>query len=202
MLRIGRWNKQRGRGRNPFGGGLSICYLSSVFIPSKMFRYDFQTFNWSSWVPPIIVESQNRSRVRFVGLNLKVARCFLISKNFEVNIFLNYPKKILGTCMYAQRGDSTPSKRMSEVPFRGILAKDQAFMSCRHPLIHSPTIIAGCIERQPQFGLSNDRSSNALNVCVICWWWLQSLRDSWEQHRDLQQHEAVLIHSRIARSFG
>ena len=45
----------------------TICYRSSVFIPSKMFRYDSQLFNWSSWFPPVIVESQNRSRAGFVG---------------------------------------------------------------------------------------------------------------------------------------
>ena len=32
----------------------------------KMFRYDSQLFNWSSRFLPVIVESQNRSRARFV----------------------------------------------------------------------------------------------------------------------------------------
>jgi len=42
-------------------------YRSSVCIWSKLFRYDSQLFNWSSWFPAVIVKSQSRSRARFVG---------------------------------------------------------------------------------------------------------------------------------------
>jgi len=41
--------------------------LSSVFRPSKMFRYDFYIFNWDAWLLTVIVRLQNylRANIRW-----------------------------------------------------------------------------------------------------------------------------------------